>query len=310
MSLDFSVAIPAYNSARFIGETLEAILGQTHPPAEVIVVDDGSTDDTNAIIRQFGPRVSCIQIQNSGPGAARKVAIESCNSEWVATCDSDDIWMPDHLSRRAELIALFPSVTFTFSDCISIGSNATTNYSRVAEAPADWLANATKQCTTDYVLFQDAYRAFLKFNPAFPSGWAFRADAYRKIGGINPVYSRRKAEDTEIMRRFLIHPHAVIAGDLRPTWSYRRHGTNFSEIQWKNILGKADILHDQLKSNVIPKELHDEVLDEIIRTRTEAFNMAFWEGDYRGSLGILPTIPIRNRNLKMYIRALISKLRS
>lgn len=309
MSIRFSVAIPAYNSANFIGETLEAILAQSYPPAEVIVVDDGSTDNTREIVERFGTRVSYQSITNSGSGFARKVAVEKCTSEWIATCDSDDVWIPTHLERRANLIEQFPTATFTFSDCTAVGPNAITHYSRLAEAPPGWLTQWTDQRNGDFVLFLDAYRAFLRFNPAFVSGWAFRTDVYRKMGGINPRYSRVRAEDTDFMRRFLLHPMAIVAGDLHPTWAYRRHANNKSSNQWQSVLGKANILSDHLQDNLVPERLRKEVVEEITATRISACNMAFWESNYQGSLEIFRTIPLHHRSPKMHIRALLSTIR-
>lgn len=309
MSVAFSIAIPAHNSAAFIGETLEAILGQTYPAAEIVVVDDGSTDNTGAIVQQFGDTVKLIRIANSGCGVARKTAIEHCTSEWIATCDSDDLWQPDHLERRAALITRFPEATFTFSNCSAFGPGASPGYQLLNEAPAGWLAEFTRQTDGDFVLFEHAYRAFLPFNPAYVSGWAFRASVYQDMGGINPAFSRVKAEDTEFSRRFLLHPEAIVAGDLHPTWSYRRHANNTSIIQWTNIQGKARILEHHLASGLIPPALIPVVVHEIRNTYLNAFNIAFWEGYYCDARALLANIPLSQRSPKIWVRATLSLLK-
>lgn len=309
MSPAFSVAIPTYNCAAFIGETLKAILQQTLPPAEIVVVDDGSTDDTCAVIEQFGERIKLIRIPNSGCGIARKTAIEHCTSAWIATCDSDDLWQPDHLARRAALIARFPEATFTFSDCRAFGPDALPDYRLLNEAPPGWLAKFTRQSENEFVLFEHAYRAFLAFNPAYASGWAFRSDAYQKMGGIDPTFSRAKAEDTEFSRRFLLQPDTVVAGDLHPTWSYRRHANNTSYTQWKNIQGKARILEHHLARGLIPGDLVADVQAEIRRTHRDAFNIAYWEGYYCDARSLLADIPLFQRTPKIWARALISLLK-
>ncbi|MEQ1661849.1 MAG: glycosyltransferase family 2 protein [Thiobacillus sp.] len=309
MSLAFSVAIPAYNSAAFIGETLEAILGQSHPAADIVVVDDGSTDNTCAIVEQFGDAIKLIRTANSGCGIARKTAIEHCTSEWIATCDSDDLWQPNHLGRRAALIKRFPEATFTFSDCHAFGPGASPDYRLLNEAPTGWLAEFTHPADSEFVLFKNAYLAFLAFNPAYVSGWVFRASTYRNTGGINPAFSRVKAEDTEFSRRFLLHPEAIVAGDLHPTWSYRRHANNTSLIQWRNIQGKARILEHHLASGLIPPALIQAVVHEIRNTYLNAFNIAFWEGYYCDARALLANIPLSQRSPKVWARAAKSLLK-
>lgn len=310
MKPDFSVAIPAFNSAPYIGETLESILIQTYPPKEVVVANDGSTDDTGFIARQFGDRVRIIDIENSGPGNARKTAVEACTCSWIATCDSDDIWLPDHLERRVGLIECFPNVTFTFSDCSAFGPGAIANYSRFAEAPPDWLSSHTHKRINEFMLLEQPYLACLHFNPAFVSGWVFRSDAYRKMGGIDPRFSRTTAEDTEFLRRFLLNPESIVAADTRITWSYRRHTANTSAVQWKNIFGKAQILETHLREEIIPPELESAVRDEALRTRIQACNMAYWEGDHIGAWNVYRTIPLLHRGLKPLLRIIYGFLRA
>lgn len=101
-----SVVIPAYNSAEFINGTIETALDQTYAPLEVIVVDDGSRDDTVAVVRtRFGDRVRVIQQENAGPSAARNHGIREAQGDWIALLDSDDLWFPEKLGRQVERIA-------------------------------------------------------------------------------------------------------------------------------------------------------------------------------------------------------------
>ncbi len=93
--------IPAHQSARFIGDTLSSVLGQTHPPHEVIVVDDGSTDQLDAALAPYLDRVVLIRQSNRGPGAARNAALARATGDWIIPLDADDYWDP----RRLEAIA-------------------------------------------------------------------------------------------------------------------------------------------------------------------------------------------------------------
>ena len=87
-----SVVIPNYNRATLIGETLDNVLAQTQPPDELIVVDDGSTDDSVAVIERYGKRVTLIRQANAGPGAARNRGLAAARGELIQFMDSDDLW--------------------------------------------------------------------------------------------------------------------------------------------------------------------------------------------------------------------------
>jgi len=104
-----SVVIPAYNSSRTIAQTLESALTQGIAEIEVIVVDDGSSDDTAEIVRRSEDhRLRLVQRPNGGVASARNAGIELARGEWVAFLDSDDIWLPHKLERQLELMSAQP----------------------------------------------------------------------------------------------------------------------------------------------------------------------------------------------------------
>jgi glycosyltransferase involved in cell wall biosynthesis len=89
-----SAVIPTYNHARYVCEAVESALNQTYGRMEVIVVDDGSTDDTRARLEQYGGRVRYVHQANRGLSAARNTGIRHAKGEWVAFLDADDVWHP------------------------------------------------------------------------------------------------------------------------------------------------------------------------------------------------------------------------
>jgi glycosyltransferase involved in cell wall biosynthesis len=95
-----SVIIPTYNYARFVREAIDSALGQTLAPLEVIVVDDGSTDETPRILAEYGDRIRVIRQENQGVAAARNTALAAVRGEYIALLDSDDIWEPHKLERQ------------------------------------------------------------------------------------------------------------------------------------------------------------------------------------------------------------------
>lgn len=95
-----SVIIPAYNHAEFLREAVDSALQQTVPPAQVIVVDDGSTDETPRILAAYGGRIRAIRQPNQGAGAARNAGLAEATGDYVAFLDSDDVWHPRKLERQ------------------------------------------------------------------------------------------------------------------------------------------------------------------------------------------------------------------
>jgi len=126
--LSVAAIIPLYNGARWIGPCLDSVFAQTHRPAEIIVVDDGSTDDgaqiVEALARQ-GDRLRLLRKQNGGQSAARNVGARAARSPLLALLDQDDIWHPRHLEELLGPFATDPTLGWTFSDVDAINENGT-----------------------------------------------------------------------------------------------------------------------------------------------------------------------------------------
>ncbi len=106
-----SVIIPTYNRASLIGRAIQSVLDQTYQDCEIIVVDDGSTDDTGAILRSYGERIRTIRhSRNKGAGSARNTGIRQANGRYIAFLDSDDEWLRKKLEIQMEAMRTAPSV--------------------------------------------------------------------------------------------------------------------------------------------------------------------------------------------------------
>lgn len=105
-----SVVIPAYNASRWLRETVASVLAQTYRPIEVLVVDDGSTDDTVAIAESFGASVDVIRQANAGAATARNTGIARCRGQYVALLDADDLWHPRKLEAQVRALEADHSV--------------------------------------------------------------------------------------------------------------------------------------------------------------------------------------------------------
>ena len=104
-----SVIIPAYNSGPYLAETIESALRQTHPHREIIVVDDGSTDDTPAHATRYGAAVTYIRQERAGVGAARNRGLAAARGDYIALLDHDDLWAPEKLAVQVAVAARHPT---------------------------------------------------------------------------------------------------------------------------------------------------------------------------------------------------------
>lgn len=114
-----SVVIPCYNGAEFLRETLASVLAQTQPVLEVIVVDDGSTDNSAEIAASFGPLVRVIRQPNRGESAARNCGVRQSRGEWIAFLDADDIWLPNRI--EAQFVRCAPDAVAAHCNLIVFG---------------------------------------------------------------------------------------------------------------------------------------------------------------------------------------------
>src|SRR5687768_628448 len=99
---DVSVIIPAYNSGGLIRASIDSALSQRGVTLEVVVVDDGSTDNTVSILESYGGAVRCIRQRNQGAYVARNNAAAVAKGEWLAFLDADDLWSPDKLVKQLQ----------------------------------------------------------------------------------------------------------------------------------------------------------------------------------------------------------------
>ncbi|MGA2802026.1 MAG: glycosyltransferase [Verrucomicrobiota bacterium] len=114
-----SVIVSAYNVEPFLAETLASVQRQTYREFEVIVVDDGSTDRTSEIARQFvekDARFILLRQKNAGTAAARNAALKQARGEWIAFLDADDVWLPEKLAAQLNLLKQKPRANLLFTD--------------------------------------------------------------------------------------------------------------------------------------------------------------------------------------------------
>lgn len=277
--LKVSVVVPVYNREAYLKESLDSILQQSFPPAEIIVIDDGSTDGSWDIIKSYGKRIKPLRIPNSGAGNARKVGIEKTSSPWIAFCDSDDIWLPNHLERRVKLLSEYPNTNFSFSDMRPFGPSALADRTYFSDAPLGWWKNLGQQDKNGFLnITKNPYKDFLSFNPVATPTIVMTRELYDQSGGINPKYSRMPAEDADLTRKAIAIGH--VCCDTKVTAKQRRHEQNMSSIEAENFLGKLQILEDHIQNNLTPKEYIQDTIRSVNITKNSAVLAAFYQRQY------------------------------
>jgi glycosyltransferase involved in cell wall biosynthesis len=228
-----SVVIPAYNASGFLAETLRSVLAQTVPPDEVLVIDDGSKDNTLEIAESFAPQVTAIRRPNSGAATSRNYAVEQAKSEWIAFVDADDIWEPEKLERQLAVIAQHPETELCYTGrrlLLKESSEGEWKLGAVIDvAPAEKIAMALHRNVT-----------FL------PSSVLIRRSTYLKFGGFDTTV--RFVEDWELWLR-LLHGGVKFGACREPLVQYRLHPNSTTQ----NVMGNLEEAKSIYRKYVSPR---------------------------------------------------------
>jgi glycosyltransferase involved in cell wall biosynthesis len=229
-----TVVIPAYNAADTIARALDSACAQTYTRIhQVIVVDDGSTDATSAIVRQRQPGAILIQQDNRGPAAARNRGVGAAAGDYVAFLDADDEWLEPKLEVQMGVMARHPGLSLLTCACSGTTDvqaavpAADTGPGLVRQIPfIDWLRRREWQYSTTTCF----------------SGWVLSRDVFHALGGLD--CSLRHSEDVEFLLRLTGRGFSA-ATITRPLYRYdfsRRSASNCPEGRLANASVAAELL--------------------------------------------------------------------
>ena len=258
MRSDVSVIVPTYNRAAYIARTIDAILAQTVRPCEVLVIDDGSSDDTESVCARYGARVRYVRQPNGGVSKARNHGASLATGHWLAFCDSDDIWRADKLAAQlAVLEATNGRWSITGAETIDLEDRRVDGRPGMAgifpifrdelttpeELFSRYLVEGTAT-TADgpFTFFHgDAYVPLFLGNFALPSSAIVERDLFLASTGFDPSF--RLAEETEFFHRLAAMAPVVIV--MAPLLGYRVAQAN-SLVSSANI---GRLIENALESN-------------------------------------------------------------
>jgi glycosyltransferase involved in cell wall biosynthesis len=235
-----SVVIPVFNGERFIGEAVRSALDQTFRDFEIIVVDDGSTDQTAKVVRQFSDRVIYSRQENRGAGAARNYGVSCARGEWIAFLDADDVWYPQKLAVQLEIAAMNPAVSFLYSDMDVIDSSGTMLQRNFLTAKA-----RRRKHKKDWSLVALAFGG----QPfPYPSTVLLKRALFMQSGGFSPLFRRNCHEDFDLFARIAdittlrFEPQSLVQYRKVPS---ARIGDDWSEANWLLLLHRlAELWRD------------------------------------------------------------------
>lgn len=239
-----SVVIPAYNAQHTLLATLDSVFAQTWPRVEVIVVDDGSTDHTAALLQALGPRVRTIRQPNGGLAQARRTGVEAARGHWIALMDADDLCRPDRLALQVRTMQACPQVVLCGSDFSAFDDRTGTTHAHHARhyyatlqqqglatllpgetelPPLDALpgrSTGSDACTDAdvdpapvHVRHGAAYRALAHGNFLHPPTLMFRRTLIDRIGNFDPA-ARSMCDWDWIVRAAAVGEVAFIEREL------------------------------------------------------------------------------------------------
>ena len=219
-----SVVIPAYNAARFLPEAIASVRLQRHQPLEIIVVDDGSTDDTASLVRSWSD-VRYIRQENQGPAAARNAGIVAAQGDLLDFLDADDLWTPNHLQVLMKPLLADPDLHFVWGSTRVVAMRDS--------------RDGTRECE---VLHESV--------PSFLMGSAlYRQSAFRAAG---PFDARlRLGEDTDWFATARHKGLSMMHVDEN-VLIYRRHADSLTSTKDSNIMAVVKRSMDRRRGKLPP----------------------------------------------------------
>lgn len=204
----YSVVIAVYNKEGYIGKTLRSVLDQTFDDIEIIVVNDGSSDNSEAVIKSFeDERIKYFPQGNTGAGAARNAAISKATSTWIALLDADDLWHPGYLSEIDKLISSFPNER-VFATAVAIEKSGTTIY------PNYSIPNLQQGEVRTVDFFESSYTHSLLTS----SSTVLHRSVFEKVGVYDPVI--KSGQDTDLWVRVGLQYKIVFLNKVCVVYEY------------------------------------------------------------------------------------------
>ncbi|TCL60281.1 glycosyl transferase family 2 [Hydrogenispora ethanolica] len=204
-----SVIIPVYNHEEFVGQAIQSVLSQNYNPIEILVVDDGSTDNTRKIVQSFGSHIRYIYKNNGGTSSALNVGIKSARGNYICWLSSDDLFLQTKVQKQIRMFQIHSGLGMIYTDWYETDENA--NITKLYRSP-------------ELLTRREAALTLLKGNCINGSTIMVKAECFKKVGYFKENYIQ--AHDHEMWLRLCRYYRF---GHIHePLLLYRRHHKNLS----------------------------------------------------------------------------------
>jgi glycosyltransferase involved in cell wall biosynthesis len=251
-----SAVIPTFNCSKYIVDAVESALKQTSVDLEVIVVDDGSTDDTAERLACFGDRIRYIRQENGGPSKARNRGIREAKGELIAFLDADDRWLPHKTAKQVELLEQRPKVGLVHTGIFVCSE----------ETGEQWVGPADRTPFTGY-----CYPRIFWGHAVPPSAAMIRKSVFDQVGVFDEMIRGPSYEDQDLWLR--IAREYEFAYIPEPLIIYRVHGANGSLNLQRNVEDEYRVLVKTLREDPSLWTKLDRA-----RARQKLYGLAFSSG--------------------------------
>lgn len=253
MTPGISVIIPTYNSAAYVTQAIDSVLMQGYAPSELIVVDDGSTDETETVLQPYLDKIKYVKQENSGSAAARNRGMQLAEHEFIVFLDADDLMLPNKLQQQAAFLQLHSSLGYVSSGWQQIDVNG-----QILQTVEPW------HDAPDLDL-----HSWLQYKLVQLGAILFRRIWLNRVGGLDPAL--RQAHDVDLMLRLSL-AGCTGAWLYEPTIQYRQHS---SSTMHRNVAVQAEsvlkVLDKFFRHPDLPEGLRHE------QTRTYFYTL-LWLG--------------------------------
>jgi hypothetical protein len=306
ISVSITLVIPAYNRASLIAETLDSALNQTEPFLEIIVVDDGSTDGTAAVLDRYGDRIRRLHVANGGVQRARNLGVAAATGQYVALCDSDDLLEPGYVETMRSWLVAHPQCDSIYSNFVTFDEEGIIA-NKFADAPSNFFDGAQRSGAF-YHAIPDLYARTLQYQPLFSSGNLIRRSLYEQLGGYDAQFNGVGGEDYEFTLRLVAVADMALCNT--PLVRVRRHRGNDSTDNVRQVSGDVVILEYALAHHPAAAKYRDAILESIAERLLDIFNGAFARGSFDIASATLGRMRQRPGGLAFRLKVLITHLPS
>ncbi|MCI0703400.1 MAG: glycosyltransferase family 2 protein [Planctomycetia bacterium] len=239
-----SAVIPTYNYGHFVCEAIDSALAQTYQPVEVIVVDDGSTDDTRERLVSYMDRIRYIHQVNQGLSAARNTGICAAHGKLIALLDSDDAWHPRRIEFQMRYLSANPQTALVGAENVT---NIANGWPEIGDEPKAVAFSAAE------IMVRSRFG---------PSGVLVRRECFDAVGDFDT--SLRSAEDRDMWIRIASrYPVVKLAN---PLWRYRLHSGNMSAAAVRMEENEMKVLRRALEAENAPGWLRRKVISYTLKS--------------------------------------------